>query len=265
MLNHPNIIRFKEVYKTKQGQLCIVMDYAEGGDLHRLLKEQGSRLLAEETVLDYFVQLCLAMKHVHDRKVLHRDIKSQNVFLTQNRKVLKLGDFGIARVLNSTMELARGAFAIASKVSKEVYEVDTLYGILMRGEAKIGCGRTPELLKGKYTPGVPLKGACPIVTDNHLGLHDKALVDWRSAYVTYAAATTIGAIILAGDAEGFSTWAKSKACREEVAGVPDGRLWAFVDGYIISVNVQAATASATVSNGKGAIVWASGNLYKGDL
>ena len=120
------------------------------------------------------------------------------------------------------LQLSRGAFAIASKVSKEVYEVDTLYGILMRGEAKIGAGDTAELLAGKYTPGVPLKGACPIVTDNHLGLHDAALVDWRSAYGTYAAATTIGAIIFAGDAEGFATWAKSKPCRDEVAGVPAG-------------------------------------------
>ena len=78
-------------------------------------------------------------------------------------------------------------------MAKEVYEVDTLYGILMRGEAKIGAGTTAEDLEGKYTPGVPLPGACPIVTDNHLGLHDAALVDWRSAYGTYAAATTIGA------------------------------------------------------------------------
>ena len=39
-------------------------------------------------MLDYFVQLCLAMKHVHDRKVLHRDIKSQNIFLTQARSTL---------------------------------------------------------------------------------------------------------------------------------------------------------------------------------
>ena len=120
------------------------------------------------------------------------------------------------------MELAGNAFAIGSKVSKNVYEVDTLYGILMRGEAKVGAGKTPELLAGKYTPGVPLKGACPIVTDNHLGLHDAALVDWRSAYGTYAAATTIGAIIFAGDAEGFATWAKSKPCRDEVAGEDDG-------------------------------------------
>ena len=74
----------------------------------------------EEQVLDWFVQLCLAMKHVHDRKVLHRDIKSQNVFLTQNRKVVKLGDFGIARVLNSTVELAKTACGTPYYMSPEI-------------------------------------------------------------------------------------------------------------------------------------------------
>lgn len=38
VLNHPNIIRFKEVYKTKKCQLCIVMDYADGGDLQKIIK-----------------------------------------------------------------------------------------------------------------------------------------------------------------------------------------------------------------------------------
>ena len=163
------------------------------------------------------------------------------------------------------MELAGNAFAIGSKVSKNVYEVDTITGILTCGEAKIGAGRTAKLLVGKYTPGVPLKGACPIVTDNHLGLHDAALVDWRSAYGTYAAATTIGAIIFAGDAEGFATWAKSKPCRDEVAGVPDGRLFALIDGYIVYVAAQAKTGSATVLNGKGSVVWADGGYYVGEI
>ena len=163
------------------------------------------------------------------------------------------------------LELAGGSWAIGSKVSKNVYEVDTLYGILMRGEAKIGGGDTAKLLKGKYTPGVPLKGACPIVTDNHLGLHDAALVDWRSAYGTYAAATTIGAIIFAGDAEGFATWAKSKPCRDEVAGVPDGRLFALIDGYLVGVFAQSKEACSTVLNGKGSVVWASGNYYVGEI
>lgn len=45
------------------------------------------------------------MKHVHDRKILHRDLKSQNVFLTK-KGIVKLGDFGIAKVLNATAENA---------------------------------------------------------------------------------------------------------------------------------------------------------------
>jgi len=86
--NHPNIVRYRDSF-LEMGKLHIVMDFAEGGDLHNLLKQTAAsgHLLPEDLVLDYFVQLCLAMKHVHDRKVLHRDIKSQNIFLTQNKKV----------------------------------------------------------------------------------------------------------------------------------------------------------------------------------
>ena len=105
--HHPNIVRYRDSF-LESGILHIVMDFAEGGDLSNLLKEQGQRHLAEEQVVDYFVQLCLAMKHVHDRKVLHRDIKSQNIFLTQNRKVLKVGDFGIACVLNVVQQTVEG-------------------------------------------------------------------------------------------------------------------------------------------------------------
>lgn len=104
VLNHPNIIRFKEVYKTKKGQLCIVMDYADGGDLASTIKKQpAGQYLTEDTILDWFTQICLAMKHCHDRKILHRDLKSQNIFMTKSGLV-KLGDFGIAKVLNSTVE-----------------------------------------------------------------------------------------------------------------------------------------------------------------
>ena len=84
--NHPNIVRYRDSF-VDTGFLNIVMDFAEGGDLYNLLREQNGKLLPERRVLDYFVQLCLAMKHVHDRKVLHRDIKPNNIFLTQNRMV----------------------------------------------------------------------------------------------------------------------------------------------------------------------------------
>ena len=72
--NHPNIVRYRDSF-LERNQLHIVMDYAEGGDLHGLLQRtaDAKQRLPEDLVLDYFVQLCLAMKHVHDRKVLHRD------------------------------------------------------------------------------------------------------------------------------------------------------------------------------------------------
>ncbi|CAJ0963399.1 unnamed protein product [Ranitomeya imitator] len=73
------------------------------------------------TILDWFVQLCLALKHVHDRKILHRDIKSQNIFLTKSGTI-QLGDFGIARVLNSTIELARTCIGTPYYLSPEICE-----------------------------------------------------------------------------------------------------------------------------------------------
>jgi len=108
VLQHPNIIRFKEVYKTKKGQLCIVMDYADGGDLQKKIKEakdNGMSYLSEDQILNWFTQICLAMKHCHDRKILHRDLKSGNIFLTSSG-ICKLGDFGIAKVLSNTVEKA---------------------------------------------------------------------------------------------------------------------------------------------------------------
>lgn len=56
---------------------------------------------SENTILDWFVQIALAIKHIHDRKILHRDLKTQNIFLNSKGEV-KMGDFGIARVLQHT-------------------------------------------------------------------------------------------------------------------------------------------------------------------
>ena len=61
------------------------------------------------------------MKHLHDRKVLHRDIKAQNVFLT-SEGVVKLGDFGIAKVLNNTMDNARTVVGTPYYLSPEIVD-----------------------------------------------------------------------------------------------------------------------------------------------
>ncbi|VTJ67594.1 Hypothetical predicted protein, partial [Marmota monax] len=97
-MKHPNIVQYRKSFK-ENGSLYIVMDYCERGDLFKRINADKGILFQEDQILDWFVQICLALKHVHDRKILHRDIKSQNIFLIKDVTV-QLGDFRIARVLN---------------------------------------------------------------------------------------------------------------------------------------------------------------------
>jgi len=119
-LSHPNIITFKEVFLSKNpSSLNIVMDYADGGDLQSQIKNQNGKYFPEKQIIDWFTQICLAIKHVHDRKILHRDLKSQNVFLTKNG-VVKLGDFGIAKCLNLTLDKAQTIVGTPYYLSPEI-------------------------------------------------------------------------------------------------------------------------------------------------
>ncbi|XP_067451398.1 interferon-induced very large GTPase 1-like [Thunnus thynnus] len=119
-MSHPNIVQYKESFEVKDC-LCIVMGYCEGGDLLEKIKSQKGELFSEDQILDWFVQICLALKHIHDRKILHRDIKPQNIFLTKDETV-QLGDFGVSRVLNSTEELATTCIGTPLYLSPEIWK-----------------------------------------------------------------------------------------------------------------------------------------------
>lgn len=119
--DHPNIIKFIDIYTTTNGKLNIVMNYADGGDLSGKVRAQRGKLFTENEILDLFVQVLLAIKHVHDRKVLHRDIKAQNIFLMKSG-LIKLGDFGISKVLCSTMDKARTMVGTPYYLSPEIVE-----------------------------------------------------------------------------------------------------------------------------------------------
>ena len=119
----PNIVRFKEVYKTKKGKLCIVMDYADGGDLQARIKEKyaqkaknGGNLQYwdENHVLNWFTQICLSLKHVHDRKILHRDLKPHNVLIREDGSV-KVADFGLANLPPAVGFRAVGVVPLSSR------------------------------------------------------------------------------------------------------------------------------------------------------
>ncbi|NXP03415.1 NEK3 kinase, partial [Thinocorus orbignyianus] len=119
-MKHPNIVAYKESFEA-DGHLCIVMEYCDDGDLMQKIKNQGQNLFPEDTILHWFVQMCLGVKHIHDKRVLHRDIKSKNVFLTQSGKV-KLGDFGSARLLAHPVSYACTYVGTPYYVPPEIWE-----------------------------------------------------------------------------------------------------------------------------------------------
>ena len=109
-LDHPNIIKFKEVFLQRQPKpaLNIVTEYADGGDLGQKIEKQKKVKvpLSEAQILDYITQICLALQHIHKKKIIHRDLKSGNIFLMKSG-IVKVGDFGIAKGLQSTWEKAK--------------------------------------------------------------------------------------------------------------------------------------------------------------
>jgi NIMA (never in mitosis gene a)-related kinase len=119
-LRHPNIVSYFGSFYDR-GAFYIVMEFADGGDLAQKIQKRGSHYFTEEDILHDFVQIALALKYVHDRKILHRDLKTQNVFLTKSGRV-KLGDFGIARCLDNTLQFCRTKIGTPFYLSPEICE-----------------------------------------------------------------------------------------------------------------------------------------------
>ncbi|POM66012.1 NEK protein kinase [Phytophthora palmivora] len=135
-LKHPNVVEYMENFVV-DNVLHIVMAYCDGGDLSVKIKEQ-QRVREEivgpdndptdprgyfsvSQVLDWFVQMAMAIKYLHGQRVLHRDLKTSNVFLT-TENVVKLGDFGIAKTLDSTLDQAKTVVGTPYYMSPEVCE-----------------------------------------------------------------------------------------------------------------------------------------------
>lgn len=89
--------------------LCIVMSYCSGGDLTSFIKSSAQRgaKLSESEIKYHFVQMSLALHFMHEKNILHRDLKTGNIFLRkQHGGLVQLGDFGISKVLKGASDLA---------------------------------------------------------------------------------------------------------------------------------------------------------------
>ncbi|XP_063517376.1 serine/threonine-protein kinase Nek11 isoform X11 [Pongo pygmaeus] len=104
-LDHPAIVKFHASF-VEQDNFCIITEYCEGRDLDDKIQEykQAGKIFPENQIIDWFIQLLLGVDYMHERRILHRDLKSKNIFLKNN--LLKIGDFGVSRLLMGSCDLA---------------------------------------------------------------------------------------------------------------------------------------------------------------
>ncbi|XP_070322875.1 serine/threonine-protein kinase Nek11 isoform X9 [Odocoileus virginianus] len=104
-LNHPAIVKFHANF-VEQDKFCIITEYCEGRDLDCKIQEykEVGKTFPESQIIEWFIQLLLGVDYMHERKILHRDLKSKNIFLKNNK--LKIGDFGVSRLLMGSCDLA---------------------------------------------------------------------------------------------------------------------------------------------------------------
>ena len=103
-LNQQNIIAVYDVGED-EGYPYIVMEYVDGGNIKDIIHKQGA--LPTEEVINYTRQIGLALREAHQNKIVHRDIKPQNIMITKNNMV-KVADFGIAKAVTSSTITAVG-------------------------------------------------------------------------------------------------------------------------------------------------------------
>jgi len=121
-LSHPNIVACYETF-VEGGKLYIIMEYADGGDLAAALRRRRSKgdCFTQGEALSVLSQCGRALQHIHRRHIVHRDVKSQNVFLT-GQGMVKLGDFGVAKKLEETGALAQTMIGTPTVLAPEVCE-----------------------------------------------------------------------------------------------------------------------------------------------
>ncbi|XP_039380048.1 serine/threonine-protein kinase Nek11 isoform X7 [Mauremys reevesii] len=104
-LDHPAIVKFYASFVERES-FCIITEYCEGRDLDCKIQEykEAGKIFPESQIIEWFIQLLLGVNYMHERRILHRDLKAKNIFLKNN--LLKIGDFGVSRLLMGSCDLA---------------------------------------------------------------------------------------------------------------------------------------------------------------
>ncbi|KAI6206383.1 hypothetical protein M3Y94_00903900 [Aphelenchoides besseyi] len=124
-LRHPNIVscygcRTSGNDPLNARFLYIMMHYAEGGTLEKLIHERQGKYLPEQLIKFYFAQLAQALRYLHSVHIIHRDVKTQNILMNRKRTIVMLGDFGISKQTNNTLSECFTVVGTPNYLSPEV-------------------------------------------------------------------------------------------------------------------------------------------------
>ncbi|XP_041123576.1 serine/threonine-protein kinase Nek11-like isoform X2 [Polyodon spathula] len=119
-LDHPAIVHFYCSF-VEHDSFCIATEYCEGGDLDNRIRDRRStgRLFSEKQVLEWLIQILLGVQYLHERLILHRDLKTKNIFLKNG--MIKIGDFGVSRILSGSLDYATTFTGTPHYMSPEIF------------------------------------------------------------------------------------------------------------------------------------------------
>ncbi len=123
-LDHPTIVKFEDAFRMLSGtSLGLIMEYCDGGDLRHAIRLQSneSGYFPEQQILTWFTQIVEGLRYIHAHRIIHRDLKTSNIFLKGPPPYRCLiGDFGISRVLEETLSSAHTVIGTPYYLSPEV-------------------------------------------------------------------------------------------------------------------------------------------------
>jgi len=120
-LRHPNIVEARETFRSDRS-VYIVLEYMEGGDLDAFIREHRDKPFKDKHIQSYCLQIAEALKFIHSRGVVHRDVKPDNVLLSADRSVVKLADFGISIHLPGDAASPQDRIGTSSYMAPEVLQ-----------------------------------------------------------------------------------------------------------------------------------------------
>lgn len=125
-VQHRNIVGYKEAFlHNNNTEICIIMEYIGGGDLGDKITECKKRklLINEEIIWSYFIQTLFGLRVLHSMKIIHRDVKSANIFMMEDFETVKLGDLNVAKV--AKFDTAKTQIGTPYYLAPEIWKNET--------------------------------------------------------------------------------------------------------------------------------------------